>query len=74
MNKIRSNARQIIEEQYKSSSSDCTLREYVLTESENDPNFFRWLFNEELDEDFDMSLSNEQRVSYNEFLETLKNT
>lgn len=71
MNKIRSNARQILEEQYKSSLSDCTLREYVLTESENDPNFFRWLFNEDFDDDFDTSLSDEQRELYNEFLETL---
>ena len=69
MSKIRSNARQIIEE--RSYCSGCSLREYVEREAKKDPDFFRWLFDEELDEDLDTSLNEEQREIYNEFIENL---
>lgn len=72
MNKIISNARQILEEQYKMyPHGELSLRDYVETEFENDPDSFFWLFNAVGEEDFDTSLNEEQRNAYNEFLETL---
>lgn len=50
-----------------------SLYEYVYCESQGDPNFFRWLFEEEFDNDFDSSLSDEQREQFKIWLETLKN-
>lgn len=55
----------------KEEERQLTLREYVEIESENDPNFFRWFFDEELDEDFDSSLTDEQKEEFKEFLSTL---
>ena len=48
-----------------------TLKEYIETESENDPNFFRWLFNSNFDSDFDSDLTQEQREEYEEFVNSL---
>jgi hypothetical protein len=47
------------------------LREYVEACAESDPNFFRWLFDAELDNDFNMSLTDEQREAYNELIKSL---
>jgi hypothetical protein len=67
---IRPNAIQILEENLRESSCE-TLKEYVEISAENDPNFFRWLFLDELLNDFDMSLTNEQREEYNSFIQSL---
>lgn len=48
-----------------------TFREYVEREAENDPNFFRWLFDDGNLGDFDHGLSEEQVEEYNEFIEEL---
>lgn len=67
---IRPNAMQILEENFEESSFE-TLREYVETAAKNDPNFFRFLFNEDFDSDFDSDLTKEHRSIYNEFIKSL---
>ena len=62
---------QSIKENYNSNEyakSNMDFRGYIEQEAENDPNFFRWLFSEELEEDFDSSLNDEQREEYSKFL------
>ena len=58
-------------EQYSQLDSSSTFKEYVERESENDPNFFRWLFDKEFEQDFDSSLSSEEKEQYNYFLNEL---
>lgn len=36
----------VLEENYNNSDSEMTFSEYVRRESENDPNFFSWLYDE----------------------------
>ena len=62
---------QQLRENYKSSESEMSFAEYVKRESENDPNFFRWFFDEDLAEDFDASLSDEQREEFDDFVNSL---
>lgn len=50
---------------------DVELSEYVKANSQSDPNFFRWLFDEEFDADFDSSLTDEQKEEYKSFIKTL---
>ena len=47
-----------------------TLREYVETQAESDPGFFRWLFNNDDLDDF-TDLSDEQKEEYQNFLNEL---
>lgn len=58
-------------ENYESANNpaDISFKEYVERESQNDPNFFRFLFEEEFEDDFDFSLTDEQREEFEEFLE-----
>jgi subtilase family serine protease len=49
-----------------------SLYNYVYCESQSDPNFFRWLFGEEFEKDFDCSLSKEQKEEFENWLEELK--
>jgi subtilase family serine protease len=51
--------------------NDQSLYDYVNTESQSDPNFFRWLFDEEFNNDFDSSMSEEQKREFELWLETL---
>ena len=67
---IRSNAEQILNENFKNSGLS-TLREYVETSAENDPNFFRFLFNEDFDNDFSASLTEDHKQLYNSFIESI---
>ena len=48
-----------------------TLKGYVERESENDPGFFRWLFDNENLSDFGFNLSKEQKQEYKEFINKL---
>ena len=47
------------------------LKKYVELNAQSDPNFFRWLFSEDFDNDFDSSLTKEQREEYTNWLKTL---
>lgn len=71
MSQIRSNALQVLQENFKQVEGGITLREYVENEASADPGFFGWLFNEKLEQDFDSSLTEEHRAAYAAFLETL---
>ena len=65
---------QQLEESYRQGgegNSCITFKEWVEQESENDPHFFAWLFDAELDDDFDTSLSDEQREEFKEFMSNL---
>lgn len=68
---IKANKKQVLIEQYSQLDSSSTFKEYVERESENDPNFFRWLFDKEFEQDFDSSLSSEEKEQYNYFLNEL---
>ena len=58
-------------ENYESANNpaDISFKKYVERESQNDPNFFRFLFEEEFEDDFDFSLTDEQREEFEEILE-----
>lgn len=58
-------------ENFINSESEMSFSEYVKRESENDPNFFRWFFDEEFDNDFNLSLSDEQLEEFNDFVNSL---
>lgn len=75
MNKIRSNARQIIEEQYRAYHIDSkvSMREQVEVEAENSDGFFQWLFDED-DEVRLCDLNEEQKNAYDELLNSLPDT
>jgi len=64
---------QALQENYKANEAGLSLREYVESEADSDPNFFRWLFSEELEQDFDSSLTAEQKEEYQKFLNELPN-
>ena len=73
--KNRDYKEQILRENYdeyvNNGGEGLTFREYVKREAENDPNFFRWLFDDRGLGDFDYGLSEEQMTEYNEFIENL---
>lgn len=48
-----------------------TLKGYVERESENDPGFFRWLFDDGNLNDFGFNLTDGQRQEYKNFLDSL---
>lgn len=50
---------------------DVELREYVEMNAGSDPNFFRWLFDEEFDNDFDFSMTPDQKEEFKKWLATL---
>lgn len=52
-------------------ASNITFKEYVEREADNDPNFFRFFFNEEFDNDFDSDLSDEQKEEFENYLNSL---
>lgn len=51
-----------------------SLYDYICSQEENDPNFYRWIFDEDFAEDFDNSLSNDQIIEYIKFKEAQKLT
>lgn len=62
---------QVLEENAK--ECEMSLLEYVNHSKENDPNFFRWLFEIDLENDFSMSLTESQKLELEEFLLTIQN-
>ncbi|WP_281799888.1 hypothetical protein [Segatella maculosa] len=47
-----------------------TFKEYVMRESENDPNFFGWLFDDgHIEGDYD--LTDEQKQEFDDFINSL---
>lgn len=69
---MRTNAEQILRENYKSvEDASMSFAEYVKLESESDPNFFRFFFNEEFENDFDLDLTQEQEEEFKSYLKNL---
>ena len=62
---------QILKENFKNDESGITMKEYVEHCANSDPNFFRWLFDKEFDNDFSSSLNEEERESYSSFINEL---
>lgn len=66
---------QILRENYeqyiKNGGEGLTLREYTEREAENDPDFYRWLFDDGQIEDFGYNLTEDQTTKYQEFIEEL---
>jgi hypothetical protein len=50
---------------------DTPLKDYVQMLAADDPQFFRWLFGVAFENDFDLSLTDEQRQQYQDWLNTL---
>jgi hypothetical protein len=48
-----------------------SLKRYVKLESQTDPGFFRWLFDYNFEEDFDQSLTAEQKKVFEQWLDSL---
>lgn len=70
MVKIQSVAYQALREDYNMyCEPETPFREYVECNSQSDPNFFRWLFNESFDNDFDSDLTQEHREAFQNFLD-----
>lgn len=55
-------------DEYVNNGGGGSLSEYVEREAENDPNFFRWLFDDGNLGDFDYGLSEELMAEYKEFI------
>lgn len=68
---IKSNAVQILEENFQQHEGNISLSEWVECEAESDPNFFRFIFDEDLEQDFDRSLSDSQKEEFERFKATL---
>lgn len=68
MTTISNNKIQVLEENFRNAETSLTFREWIEQEAQNDPDFFRFLFDEDLEGDFDSSLSEEQRDAFQEFL------
>ena len=67
---IKSIKLQQLEENFKASESEMSFAEYVKRESENDPSFWGWLFDDGNLEDYS-DLSLEQSNSFDEMLESI---
>jgi hypothetical protein len=52
-------------------STQYTLKEYIESQALNDPSFFRWLFSENFDNDYDNDLSEYQREEYQNLLNSI---
>ena len=68
INKV--NKLQILKENFNSVEST-TFHDYVESISDQDPNFFRWLFDESFEDDFNANLSIEQQLEFDTFLSSL---
>lgn len=73
MKTIRSNAAQILRENYKGveDKEHTPIAEWCELESQSDPGFYRFLFNDEYISDFGSNLTDEEKEIAVEFFETL---
>ena len=69
---MRTNIENVLRENYAAlNDSKMSFAEYVKLESESDPNFFRFFFDEAFENDFNDDLSEEQIEEFETFLKTL---
>ena len=67
---IKEVKKQQLEENYRMGGSEISFKDWIQQESENDPNFFAWLF--DLDDDTDyFGLSDEQSKDFEDFMSNL---
>ena len=55
---------QVLTENYNNSGETCEFAEWVKLESQSDPNFFRWLFEDENLQDFSAGEYEEEFVEF----------
>ena len=68
---MRTNAKQILEENYRSYNDlNMSLRQYIEREAEFEPDFFNWLF-EDWDND-NTVVFNQHASEWEEFIENIK--
>ena len=71
---IANSKKQILIENYnQADNGSMTLKEYVERESNNDPNFYSWLLDKELEQDFYSSLTEGEKEECKQFIESLDN-
>ena len=68
---IKDNKKKQLFENYSHKYNLENYPDWVKNQSEEDPNFFRWLFDEDFENDYDMSLDDEQKEEFKEFLDDL---
>lgn len=69
---MRTNIENVLRENFAElNDSTESFADYVKAESENDPNFFRFFFNEEFENDFDLDLTQEQEEEFKNYLKNL---
>jgi hypothetical protein len=69
--KNETSKRQILSENFKAlDNKEILMRDFIEMSAANDPNFFRWLFDAEFEEDFDSSLSTDQKIEYQDFIDS----
>lgn len=66
---MRTNAEHVLRENFKEVVGNISFAEYVKLESESDPGFFGWFFDEQIDDAFD--LTQEQEEEFENFLKRL---
>jgi len=71
MKTIRTNAQQVISENFKQVENSTTIANYAELEAQSDPGFYRWLFNDENISDFGSNLTNEEIQTALDFFATL---
>ncbi|WP_036790480.1 hypothetical protein [Porphyromonas canoris] len=74
MKTINSNKIKILKENYEKQTNthEVSLKEYIELEAQSDSNFFRFLFDEDFEQDFDTSLTDEQKEKYERFLNKIQ--
>ena len=70
--KVRSNAEQVLRENYSRSSKTETFPAWVVLEKDSDPGFFRWFFNDGTLGDFEQGMTVEHYQVWNEFLQSIQ--
>ncbi|MBU2527567.1 MAG: hypothetical protein KKC03_13300 [Bacteroidetes bacterium] len=66
---------QILQESFRNSTTTEGFKgfvDFVEAQAEYDPCFYRWFFDKDLKEDFDTSLTDDQRHSFDDFIQSLK--
>lgn len=74
MRTIRSNAKQLLRENYNACDwkDEISFRDYVKSEMENDPGSWNWLFNEDESDLTFSDLTEREKEIYNDFLDSLE--
>ena len=69
---LRSHAKELLKERYRQGHGEQSFPEWLQMESENDPNFFRWLFEDESNL-ADWQIRDMHSAKWNKFLEEIWN-